>query len=593
MRVGSTYDQVVAVASHAPGEAVYLTFPTWDVRVPRGLYIVSCTTELAADMVPANDRQADTVAVEVGDAAVVAIFAPVDTILPGDVVPQAALRNYGTARMPVSVTFSIIGAAPPYQTTVSLSGLPPGMDTTVSFTAWNAKAGTYVARCSVHQAGDVVPSNDTASVAFTVWSVVTPGWVERRSMPLLPSSKQAKDGAWLAEAGDYVYAAKGNKTPDFYRYNVVTDSWQTLAAIPPGREDKVPGKGAVGAVGPYVYAVKGNNTLGFFRYDPDQDSWHQLADIPPGLTNKKVKGGSDIVFINNQGQDPDYLYLLKGGRNEFWRYDITGDSWKALPYAPLGTSGKDKYDKGSWLVERRLPQQGPRVIYCHKAKYHELFVFDTEADTWLSGQLTGMPFLGSTGKSKKSKDGGCGASLGDYIYALKGGNTQEFWQYDVALDSWYEAEPMPLLGSSGKSKKVKAGADIVSTRDCLYALKGNKTLEFWQYVPAPCALRPTLCARQGVQADVVRDASGVLRIFPNPLRTGVLKVSLSGGAASLPRLGVRVSLFDALGRAIRTWMPHSQHDRLSLDLEGLADGIYVMRVDMGDHVVTQKLVVQR
>jgi hypothetical protein len=211
----------------------------------------------------------------------------------------------------------------------------------------------------------------------------------------------------------------------------------------------------------------------------------------------------------------------------------------------------------------------------------------------MTGQLAGMPFIGSSGKKKKSKDGGSAASLDDYIYALKGGNTDEFWRYDPELDSWAEYEPMPLLGSSLKSKKVKAGADIVSAGDYLFALKGNKTLELWRYTPALYAPRPTLYARLGVQSGVMHDASGALHVFPNPLRAGVFNVSFGVGAARMPRSGARVSLYDAVGRAIGTWMFLPQQDRLSLDLNGLSDGVYVMRVDAGNHVAIEKLVIQR
>ncbi|MBM3322183.1 Zn-dependent exopeptidase M28 [candidate division WOR-3 bacterium] len=572
MRVASTYDEVVAVDGHAPGTAVFVTFPTWAVGLPRGRYAVTCTTGLAADMVPTNDAQADSVTVGVGDAAVVAIVAPAGTVPPGEVVPRAVLRNCGTVRRPVRAAFTVGGSTPPYQATISLPGLPPGADTTVSFAVWNAVTGTYLARCSVYQAGDVMPANDTVSAALTVRPLVTAGWIELRSMPIAPSLKHEKDGAWLADDGDYVYAAKGNKTPDFYRNNILTDSWQTLAPIPAGREGKAPGKGAVGVVGRDVYAVKGNNTLGFWRYNPDRDSWFQMADIPVG-TGKKVKGGSDVVFINSQGQEPDHFYLLKGGGNEFYRYDIAGDSWSALPGAPAGTSGKAKYDKGSWLVERRLPRQGPRVIYCHKAKHHELFVFDTEAGDWLTGQLAGMPFIGSTGRSKRSKDGGSAASLGDYIYALKGGNTREFWQYYVEFDSWHEAEPMPLLGSSGKSKKVKAGADVVGTRDCLYALKGNKTLEFWRYAPAQP--RTSSVSRRAART------SGPATAVP------------IGGLTTSSSARCPVTILDPAGRVLR----RTEHSSISETARHLPPGVYFVRQQLiggsAERADVFKLVVMR
>jgi len=78
------------------------------------------------------------------------------------------------------------------------------------------------------------------------------------------------------------------------------------------------------------------------------------------------------------------------------------------------------------------------------------------------------------GKSKKSKDGGSAAWFGGSIYALKGGNTQELWRYDPGPDSWHELDTLPLVGSAGRKRKVKAGGGIVAADDALYALKGTR-----------------------------------------------------------------------------------------------------------------------
>ncbi len=562
-----------------------------------GVFQTAFWTALGSDQVRANDTVRGSFVSGTFDVEARSINAPTGNVDTGaTVTPAATVRNNGSFAATFGAWFFIDSAGTRiYSSSRTVTDLAPGASTPVTFDQKPKPhfEGTYATRCSVYLSGDGNPANDVISGTFRFVATppVQPGWHEKSSMPLLPSGKAAKDGAWLADDGDYIYAAKGNKTPDFYRYVVAGDTWQTLARIPLGREGKVPGKGAVGVVGRYVYAVKGNNTQGFWRYDPGQDSWFQMADIPLGTTNKKVKGGSDIVFVNNQGQEPDYLYLLKGGRNEFWRYDISGDSWSAMPDAPAGISGKAKYDKGSWLVERRLPRQGPRVIYCHKAKYHELFVFDTEADTWLSGQLAGMPFLGSTGKSKKSKDGGCAASLGDYIYALKGGNTQEFWQYDVDLDSWHEAEPLPLLGSSGKNKKVKAGADMVSTRDCLYALKGNKTLEFWQYVPLAGARGLLTVGGSGVSTSSLAVGHLRLSILPNPLRAGFVTTRLDGQAARWSSGPVKVSVLDVSGRCVRHLSFVIGNSSLLLDLRGLSAGVYTLQLSAGGRTATQKLVI--
>jgi hypothetical protein len=561
-----------------------------------GVFTTTWWTVMAGDIMPANDTlrgSFQTGSVDVEARTITAPNGNVDTA--AAVTPAATVRNNGSFPATFSAWFFIDSAGTRiYTSTRTVTGLGSNATTPVTFDLLPKPhfLGTYATRCSVYIAFDGDPANDVVddNFDFVAAPPIPPGWHELSQMPAPPSSRQVKDGGWLAEDGDIIYAAKGNKTADFYRYSTDTDSWQTLAPIPLGREAKVPGKGAVGVVDGDVYAVKGNNTQGFWRYVPDLDSWYQMADIPLGTTGKKVKGGSDIVSVKKPGQGGgSYLYLLKGGKNEFWRYDPEIDSWAAMPNAPIGLSGKDKYDKGSWLVDRRMPRQGPRVIYAHKAKYHEMFVYNTEGDSWLPGQLKGMPYIGRLGKSKKSKDGGCGASGGEGIYALKGGNTQELWEYYVEGDSWKELDPMPLMGSTGKNKNVKAGADIVKSGDYHYALKGNKTLELWQFVSPVIPLAPERRGREGVLAGVTTGTSPALRLAPNPLASGFATV-----AYTLPKPGmVQVRVSDATGRTVQTrTVVAGRSGTLSLNLRSLAAGVYLVRLDADGYSAQQKLVVQ-
>ena len=447
-----------------------------------------------------------------------------------------------------------------------------------------------------------------------------PGWQEVNSLPPGASERPVSDGGWLATSAGtgLIYAARGNKTTEFYRYDPADPVWIGCASIPSGREAKGPGKGAVGCSngGDAVYATKGNNTQGFYRYVAARDSWCQLSDVPLGTTNKKVKGGTDMVYVpeaevkgqsaNGKGQSADRgfgpgtldlglpasagcVYLLKGRKNEFWRYRPDGDSWTSLAAAPLGTSGKDKYDKGSWLV------CVDSIIYCHKAKYHELFAYDIAGNRW-SGQLGGMPFVGMLGKSKKSKDGGSAAWFGGSIYALKGGNTQELWRYDPGPDSWHELDTLPLVGSAGRKRKVKAGGGIVAADDALYALKGNKTNEFWRYVPAS--------AVDGGTATVDASTAAGLRfaVLPNPTRPGFATVRWSGlghdpaspgriGSCPAPVMSLRV--YDATGRLVLHWSSGVVNSPFPLDLRSLRAGVYMVKLSTDMAVVTQKLVIQR
>jgi hypothetical protein len=264
---------------------------------------------------------------------------------------------------------------------------------------------------------------------------------------------------------------------------------------------------------------------------------------------------------------------------------VAEDSWIALPGAPLGTTSF-RYDKGSWLV-----YDGAQTILAHKSKYHELFGFDIMTDSWMIKHYSGMPYVGSSGRSKKSKDGGSATWLGDAVYALKGGNTQEFWQYRPSRDSWRERDSLPSVGSTGKKKKVKAGGDLAAViTGTIYGLKGNKTYEFWQYLKPGLASDAAPEAREGVlAAEAGRPAPAAGYVFPNPVRAGRSTIKLRGLTAGWAKGPVRLSLLDASGRLLRSGVtgPDSEVEL------ALPAGVYVVRLAGAGTTCTRKLVVQR
>jgi hypothetical protein len=363
-----------------------------------------------------------------------------------------------------------------------------------------------------------------------------------------------------------IYAAKGNKTGEFYAHEPSSHLWSSLCSIPAGSAGRLPQKGAkgVGDGRRFIYATKGNSTTEFWRYDIVTDSWRQLTPVPGNPYQKSVKDGSDLAFVRQN--DTGYAYLLKGGKNEFWRYNTAADRWQALAEAP-GTKG---WKAGSWLVYDSVGG-----IYAHKATYHEFYRYDVTTGAWDPRPLHGMPFISSSG-DKKSKAGGSAALYAGNIYALKGGKTGEFWKYFVARDSWRELDGLRLVGSTGKKKGVGAGGDLVYWQGgVFYATKGNSTVDFWRsYFYDPlldrkpddgeqcCSIHPP----EQYRSD--RDAS--------------ISSALPGGPAT-------VSVYDISGRCrLRTRLATGAVLRPSLPT-----GVYLARFAGPDWSTTRKLIIMR
>ncbi len=575
MIIGGVYEMTAPVTGHQPGTALAVMFPDWPPP-GRGSYSVTCSTELAGDSVPANNTAYANVDVIVHDGAVTAIIAPDDTISMGPVSPKATARNDGTQREPVRVFFAIDDSGATYRDSVVLPGGLPYADTTLTFRSWSAVEGDYTARCSLYMAGDQIAANNVESGDFTV-SGQMPGWYPKAPMPMQPSGKAPKDGAWLAyDAGKgLVYSSKGNKTADFYSYFPGPDSWHTLAAWPTGREGKLPGKGSVGCAdgNGLLYATKGNNKSGFWKYFTTGDSWQQKQDVPLGVSNKKVKGGTDLAYAFRH--DTGSAYLLKGYKNEFYRYLPLGDSWQVLKPAPIGAN--QKWDKGSWLAY----DPDHNRVYAHKAKYHEFYYYDVNGDSW-NVLKHAMPILGSAG-SKKSKDGGCADWFRGSIYALKGGNTLEFWRYDIDADSWTEQPLLPV----GAGKKAKSGAGVVATDKALYVNKGNKSVEFWMYSPGAFVFEAP--QHDGVAASSFLVHRSSFIVSPNPMAGGFATVRFSSPLASPASLRI----YDATGRLVRQSAICNLQSEMPLDLRSMPTGVYLVRVEADSFTATQKLVVER
>ncbi len=590
------YLDSVQVSGLEPG-----VFDTVDFTAARfpvlGPYSARCSTWLSGDQNSTNDLATGefTATWQLADVGVTAIYSPggmLDTMTV--VEPRARWRNFGS--IPCSWRASLFLVNPAgmrvYSEHFDIEGAA-GADTIITFPSHSVgtDTGLWTVRCSTYSGGDPNPANDVTQQRFNVAAGMAwpEGWVEVEPMPLEPSGKAVKEGGWAAlmAASRLIFVAKGNKTADLYAYDPVANHWSGRAAIPTGIENKLPKKGAAAVAdgSQFVYFTKGNNTVGFWRYDAEFDSFTQLPDVPYGMSNKKVKGGTDMVYVDEG--DSQYVYLLKGYKNEFYRFNVVTGTWQALPNAPAGANVK--WDKGSWLVH-----DGGNRLYAHKAKHHEFYTFDMAARAWDAERLTGMPLPSRhSGKSKKSKDGGTGAYFDDGIWALKGGNTQDWYRYDVATDAWEEHDALPAIGTTGKKKRVKAGSDLVSWGNgAFFTAKGNKTVEFWRYYRTPGGLAAgpgdELPVRGGVQAEARdRAADCRLQFLRNPA-VGRATIRWSGLSLSPAPRPATLSLYDASGRLVYRRLIDNRHSSLDIPLP---PGIYLVRLSGGAEL-TRKLVVE-
>ncbi|MFO7651527.1 MAG: T9SS type A sorting domain-containing protein, partial [bacterium] len=167
-------------------------------------------------------------------------------------------------------------------------------------------------------------------------------------------------------------------------------------------------------------------------------------------------------------------------------------------------------------------------------------------------------------------------------------------RYDTLTNEWVQLvnDSLPSFGTSMRKKRVKAGADLVYNAYAFWALKGNKTWEFWRY-GFRFALTPPAPERTAQASSGIRPAPGwQFTLAPNPMSgRGVLRYSVPTPAL------LSVRLYDAAGRVVRVAAesrPVAGSGVIDLDTRGLSAGVYLVRLDagVGVPVTSLKLLVQ-
>jgi hypothetical protein len=410
------------------------------------------------------------------DVGLVEILAPTGEYEEGIMVsPQVKIKNYGYHTETFSITFNILKESElVYSQKADVYALGEDEERIISFPPFPIEEGNFLVVTYLSNLYDQNPTNDTLTGNFLGKKPYVPppgfsGWVLRRDMPILEyNPKKVGSGAALTFIDNYIYATKGNKSFEFYKYHPRFDKWYKETDIPKGEKNKGVKGGALTSGNNRIYLLKGNGTNEFYAYDLETKNWERLKNLP-----KKVKEGAAIVYLENE--KGKFLYITPGGGTcEFFAYDLEKDTFIFLKDIPKGRLGKGAV-KGSALCNFQN-----QYLYFLKGKSNEFYCYNVYTDSWEEKEP--LPFFTPGGVKKKTCGPGAALTTDNekYIYAFKGNNTNEFCFYDIQNNQWEYLEPIPLEPSD---KKVKDGGALVYVNGWIYALKGNKTLELWLFIP--------------------------------------------------------------------------------------------------------------
>ncbi len=516
------------------------------------------------------------------------IVQPTDTFRHGATVhPRAWVRNYSALTLTFPVRLEV--APNVYFSLKNVANLAPFDSVLVEFDPWLVQVvGDFEVRCYTLLAGDKELVNDTSFGAVTTVNA----WEQLAPAPAGPRDREVKDGgalAYIPGAQPGVYAFKGNNTTEFYRYDVLTDTWSVMESMPAfgtsGRKKRIK-RGAClepDTSGHYIYALKGNNSLEFWRFTLPDSGWTIMPDYPLGAKGRKVKGGTGLEYVPSQHR----FYSCKGGNTyEFYSYDIATGAWEAKSNIPLGPRGK-KAKYGSCMA-----YDGDNTIYFLKGGGYEFYSYSVSSDSW-----TARADLRDSETSSRRRKIKKGADLAydpifERVYATKGRKSVEFWYYDPAQDSWYES-PDTIPGDV--RRPPYRGSCMEYADGKIYFFNGNKTLLFLRY-NADLPLFPD-GGSDGPLARPVALPGLQLRLaaVPNPF------VGRTRLRYSLGRPGrVRLAVYDVAGRSrgvfVDDFQPAGRYD-IDLDAGRFAAGVYLAKLtvedDRGSATVTRKLLLAR
>ncbi|MEO0078884.1 MAG: hypothetical protein ABIK86_07810, partial [candidate division WOR-3 bacterium] len=527
----SEYDARVYVDSVEvelePGQTQSVAFRVWEAL--SGRYDEQCWVVLAGDMRHENDTACASFVVSRVDAAVRAIVSPRSVIQAGWVNPQVRVANLGeeAARVLVKLAVSRAESTIVYADSALTPVLASMCSTVVMLRSWNATAGTFVLAARVFLADDENPTNDTLGLVVTVESLASRRWTELAPVPAGESGRRPRAGARLVSVADGVMMLKGAGSVEWFSYKLTDSCWHRRADVPLGQSGRrVRGGSALCWDGAgRVYALKGNKTREFYCYDLALDSWQELVSLPEHTP--KPKYGAGLVFWPDR--KGDRVYMVKAsGTLDFLVYEVGTGQWHARRFLPAGPWAR-KARHGTGFVA-----SGDRM-FCIKGGTDEFYEYCAKGDSWSARRS--LPLWGSGGRLTRCRKGAAlAADATGGIYAFKGGRTSEFWRYEVARDTWTQLEDIP---ASNSRKRVHDGGSLACLGSRVYALKGGGSSEFWCYDASGLASVNVGSEHPGADAVLHGTLTRLEPLSPCTVPTGITIPPVS--AAVFDVLGRRVT----------------------------------------------------
>jgi hypothetical protein len=183
-----------------------------------------------------------------------------------------------------------------------------------------------------------------------------------------------------------------------------------------------------------------------------------------------VSAGAGIAaVVGLVGAPIDSVFALRGGEmTDFWHYSISHNEWTVLPGAPAPVG------EGGGIVEVFSH------VFCKPGRFYvaalrggnttDFWTFNIEQNRWCEWSSTPAP-VGPGGAIAQLQ------RIGE-IYVLRGNGTTDFWRLKDSQWKALKSTPGPV-GAGGGLVGINYGTR--SQKDVLYALQGGGSTAVWKY----------------------------------------------------------------------------------------------------------------
>ncbi len=309
--------------------------------------------------------------------------------------------------------------------------LPPGQTVDINFGQWTpTQFGTHTVKAWTTLAGDQNPANDTLSQQFNVsgWGSWTPYNPPGANYDRLThATVYDPDNDKIYMIGGTPNGQSGSNVPYCYRYDPVTNSWNTNLANMPDARGWIQGgywNGKIYIPGGYTNAGANSNT--FYIYDIASNSWTQGPTLPEARLAYGLAVWNGNIYVIG-GVNPG----LNAGTQTVFRYNVSSNQWTQATQIPMQFDMGGSCYLGDTIYLVGGVNRGAGTAWTQVLRG---IIDNQNPDNITWTWITNLPYANAINAA---------CALPGKLYMIGGfinlqTATNRVWEYDIATNTWTE-----------------------------------------------------------------------------------------------------------------------------------------------------------